>query len=78
MRTKFFIGLLCLLCAAPQVFAEVFHAEKLAEMDAAILAAISSNKCPGGVLWVEHNGTAYHKACATEWAKLFGVPANRA
>jgi len=42
--------------------AKVFRPEKLAEMDATILSAISSNKCPGGVLWVEHNGVAYHKA----------------
>ncbi|HEV2691697.1 MAG TPA: serine hydrolase domain-containing protein [Verrucomicrobiae bacterium] len=62
MRTKFFTGLLAVLCIAPQLFAEAFHPEKLAEMDAAILAAISSNKCPGGVLWVEHNGVSYHKA----------------
>ena len=31
-------------------------------MDAAINSAIASNKCPGGVLWLERNGTAYHKA----------------
>ena len=31
-------------------------------MDAAIGSAIASHKCPGGVLWVEHNGVAYHKA----------------
>ena len=30
-------------------------------MDAAITSAIASNKIPGGVLWVEHNGVAYHK-----------------
>jgi len=46
----------------PQVFGEAFHPEKLAEMDAAILSAISSNRCPGGVLWLEHDGEAYHKA----------------
>ncbi len=40
----------------------MLRSEKLAEMDLAILAAIASNKCPGGVLWVEHDGTAYHKA----------------
>ena len=57
------IGLfLVLFCATLQVSAEVFHAEKLAAMDAAIFSAIASNKCPGGVLWVERNGTAYHKA----------------
>lgn len=39
-----------------------FRAEKLAEMDAAINQAIAEKRCPGGVLWVEHRGTAYHKA----------------
>ncbi len=63
MRAKCFTGLLLIfLCFAPQIFAGVFRAEKLAEMDAAINSAIASNQCPGGVLWLEHNGTAYHKA----------------
>jgi CubicO group peptidase (beta-lactamase class C family) len=31
-------------------------------MDAAIETAIASNQCPGGVLWLERNGTAYRKA----------------
>jgi CubicO group peptidase (beta-lactamase class C family) len=31
-------------------------------MDAAIEAAIADKKCPGGVLWLEHNGASYHKA----------------
>jgi len=44
------------------VFAGAFRPEKLAAMDAAINEAIASNQCPGGVLWLEHNGTAYHKA----------------
>jgi CubicO group peptidase (beta-lactamase class C family) len=60
---KIFFGLLLVLfCAAPPIFAEVFRPEKLAEMGAAIEAAIASNHCPGGVLWLERNGTAYHKA----------------
>jgi len=42
--------------------AAVFHAEKLAEMDAAILQAIAEKKCPGGVLWLERQGTVYKKA----------------
>jgi CubicO group peptidase (beta-lactamase class C family) len=50
-----------LLLALP-VFAGNFHTNKLAEMDAAILGAIASNKIPGGVLWLEHNGESYHKA----------------
>jgi len=63
MRAKCSIGLLLiLLCAAPSVSAEVFRPEKLAAMDVAIEAAIASNQCPGGVWWLERNGTAYHKA----------------
>jgi CubicO group peptidase (beta-lactamase class C family) len=40
----------------------VFTAPKLAELDAAIFAAIASNKTPGGVLWLERHGAAYHRA----------------
>lgn len=39
-----------------------FRAEKLAELDEAIIQAIHDHNCPGGVLWVEHRGHAYHKA----------------
>ncbi len=42
--------------------ARVFATNKLTELDDAIFAAIASNKTPGGVLWLERNGTAYHKA----------------
>src|SRR5437016_2262708 len=41
---------------------EAFRAEKLAQMDEAILQAIQEQNCPGGVLWVEHRGNIYHKA----------------
>src|SRR5512134_3906167 len=44
------------------VAGEQLRAEKLAEMDQAIEAAIASKRCPGGVLWVEHAGQVYHKA----------------
>lgn len=63
MRRKFLI--LCaaiLFSAAPQLFAGVFRAEKLAEMDAAINIAIADHKCPGGVLWLQHDGAVYEKA----------------
>jgi CubicO group peptidase (beta-lactamase class C family) len=65
MQTKRFAILLLLVgfgfgCVTPQKI--VFHPDKLAEMDAAINAAIADNKCPGGVLWLEHDGVAYHKA----------------
>ncbi len=42
--------------------AQTFRADKLAAMDPAIEAAIASNKCPGGVLWLEHDGAVYEKA----------------
>lgn len=47
--------------------AGAFRAEKLAQMDAAVDAAIQAGQLPGGVLWVEHqpsHGPAliYHRA----------------
>lgn len=39
-----------------------FFPQKLAQMDAAVLGTISSNQIPGGVLWLERNRNAYHKA----------------
>ena len=48
--------------ALPSKVQAVFYPEKLAEMDEAINRAIADKKCPGGVLWVEHRGVAYHKA----------------
>ena len=63
MRAKIFAGaLLILLCGLTCAFADEFRADKLAAMDAAINSAIASNKCPGGVLWLEHGGATYHKA----------------
>jgi CubicO group peptidase (beta-lactamase class C family) len=53
---------LCLALAPPAFGANAFHADKLAAMDAEIESAIASNRCPGGVLWLEHNGNSYHKA----------------
>jgi len=39
-----------------------FRSDKLAEMDAAIAAAVAAHSCPGGVLWFERGGVRYHKA----------------
>jgi CubicO group peptidase (beta-lactamase class C family) len=39
-----------------------FLPAKLAEIDAAITNAISQNKLPGGVLWLERQGRIYHRA----------------
>src|SRR5213075_1200353 len=52
----------CALCSASEAKQSSFRPEKLAEMDEAIRQAIADNKCPGGVLWLEHRGVAYHKA----------------
>ncbi len=52
----------CGAAPAAQSSAAPFDPAKLAAMDAAINQAIADKKCPGGVLWVEHRGVAYHKA----------------
>jgi len=63
MRAKRAITfLLIILCGTSHLLGEAFRAEKLVEMDAAIERAIADGKCPGGVLWIERNGVAYHKA----------------
>ena len=63
MRTKLVvIFLLVLSPLMSRLFAEIFRAEKLMAMDAAIEHAIAESKCPGGMLWVERNGMAYHRA----------------
>jgi CubicO group peptidase (beta-lactamase class C family) len=63
-KSKFFLPLVILffVVTASRLCAQVFHADKLAAMDAAIESAIASNKCPGGVLWLEHDGAVYEKA----------------
>jgi CubicO group peptidase (beta-lactamase class C family) len=63
MRLKIIFPLAAfLLVTSPQIFAGGFHADKLAEMDTAINEAIAAHKCPGGVLWLEHEGVVYKKA----------------
>ncbi len=42
--------------------ADTFHADKLAQMDAAITLAIADGRCPGGVLWLERDGAAFRKS----------------
>jgi CubicO group peptidase (beta-lactamase class C family) len=47
---------------APRTIYPGLRPDKLAEMDTAIQNAIAARQCPGGVLWVEHNGVSYHRA----------------
>jgi CubicO group peptidase (beta-lactamase class C family) len=65
------LGLLLLLLvwSACPGRAAGFRPEKLAELDAAINAAIAQSNCPGGVLWLEHAGAVYHRAygCRAVW-----------
>jgi CubicO group peptidase (beta-lactamase class C family) len=56
------MALILSLLVPIQLCAQTFHADKLAAMDAAINHAIAAHQCPGGVLWLEHDGVAYHKA----------------
>ena len=69
IRGSVFASLALLLLASigtaaplPLDVQRTFYPDKLAEMDAAIVQAIADKKCPGGVLWLEHRGVAYHKA----------------
>src|SRR6266568_2596601 len=63
MRARPITIVLLILCLeTSRLAAETFRAEKLAAMDAAIESAISKSNCPGGVLWIERNGVAYHRA----------------
>src|SRR5882724_1452041 len=56
------ICLLLVALAHSAVAAEVFRTERLIEMDAAIKRAIAEDRCPGGVLWLEHQAASYHKS----------------
>lgn len=49
-------------CVSREPGKAVFRPAKLAAMDAAIEKAVSEKECPGGVLWLEHDGVSYHKA----------------
>lgn len=62
LRAIYIFPAIVLSFSAPHLPAHVFHPDKLAAIDDAIENAISQNKCPGGVLWLEHDGVAYHKA----------------
>ncbi len=42
--------------------ADVFRADKLAEMDAVVEGAIKESQIVGAALWVERDGVSYHKA----------------
>jgi CubicO group peptidase (beta-lactamase class C family) len=46
----------------PPALSSVFRSEKLASIDGAISQSIASNRCPGGVFWLERNGVVYTKA----------------
>ena len=58
----FAVALFALTLTAPRLSAQSFNADKLAAMDAAIESAITNHRCPGGVLWLEHDGAVYEKA----------------
>jgi uncharacterized protein YbbC (DUF1343 family)/CubicO group peptidase (beta-lactamase class C family) len=56
------IGCCFLATAQAGELADTFFEDKLKEIDATVSLAISDGHCPGGVLWLERNGAAYHKA----------------
>ena len=50
-----------LLFAGPLSAATAFKADKLAAIDSAVATAIAEKKLPGGVLWLEQNGSVHKK-----------------
>lgn len=58
----FFFALVVVNAQYAITASDTIRYEKENQMDAAINEAIAAGKCPGGVLWVEHNGRSYHKA----------------
>ena len=62
MRTLTVALALVLFTISPRLYAQTFNPDKLAAMDAAIESAITNHRCPGGVLWLEHDGAVYEKA----------------
>jgi uncharacterized protein YbbC (DUF1343 family)/CubicO group peptidase (beta-lactamase class C family) len=49
-------------CATAPPPPAAFDAAKLLEIDEAIDSAIAQKRIPGGVLWIERDGEAYHRA----------------
>ncbi len=50
----------------------IFRPEKLAQIDTAVRQQIVQTNLPGGVLWLEHHGSNYHRAYGLRsvWPKL--------
>lgn len=48
--------------AAQEETTRVFDPAKLREIDDAITRAISEQRCPGAVIWLERGGVAYHRS----------------
>jgi uncharacterized protein YbbC (DUF1343 family)/CubicO group peptidase (beta-lactamase class C family) len=58
---RFFFLYFLAACASSRV-SKTFDETKLREIDARIEQAITDHQIPGGVLWMERNGAAYHRA----------------
>ncbi|HSP15046.1 MAG TPA: exo-beta-N-acetylmuramidase NamZ domain-containing protein [Thermoanaerobaculia bacterium] len=61
-RRLFFLALLFACASTTPRVDEVFDRTRLREIDARIEKAIADHQIPGGVLWIERNGVAYHRA----------------
>jgi CubicO group peptidase (beta-lactamase class C family) len=55
-------GMLLLLFPEVRAAESAFRPEVLLQMESAILKQVASTNLPGGVLWVEHGGSSFHKA----------------
>jgi len=60
-RRFLFVALLFACASRPQLD-QTFDRARLREIDARIERAIAEHQIPGGVLWIERNGVAWHRA----------------
>jgi uncharacterized protein YbbC (DUF1343 family)/CubicO group peptidase (beta-lactamase class C family) len=49
----------CASTSQPNV--KAFDSEKLREIDAVVRAAVTAKRIPGGVIWIEHDDSIYHR-----------------
>ena len=63
MRKRLLLILILAGCASStQQLERAFDPAKLREIDAAVHGAIEQKRIPGGVIWIEHDGSVYHRA----------------
>ena len=55
------VAAICLATAHGET-ADIFHTDRLKAMESEVRTSVAAGRLPGAVLWLEHSGTAWHKA----------------